>query len=1074
MTTAHTLISGVGAAIGCDYVPSSQRIVFVEFYGSVAAFDVAAGSYAVLGRNYSNPEDIVVEPAGTALVSERAGTVVRVDLANADRGQATEVVPGSFGLREPQQLALRPDGQRAWVVEYTYGGQPGRLLELDLASTPAGVTIKLADLDRAVGLAVTADGSTAYVSEQTGTGRIRRVDLTTGTTSVVAQGLPAPFFLRWADAAQAALLVALRDPVNQVRRLDLSATPPATSLVLSVLPWRASSVLTLPDGRLVVCSDRSVTAYDPAADEPVSATPRGLGGGGAMYQPKVSPSGTRRMFVACDMGGLYRSQDGGASWQMRDERQVQGSARFSTAFDPAAPDHLVGYHAVRGLMESVDGGGAWTPYSPALPAGAVVTAAAFSSASELFVGTRTGLYRRSGGAWAQVVSGVDEPVTDLAGKQLEQVNSADVLKIVFVRHPVSGDELCFVATVRGIWTCDLAGGGNTWTPFNTGLPLVADPGPAVSYFYDHDPPNPSLPRLYVASPVRGLAGGSRPGSYYVLYAAVAGQRASAYDPTMPFSGGVYRCLVDSATTTPQWQPAMGTGTRRLNQTTFGGPVGDFTGTPIARYEHLAVAEQQAAATPPDPDTVYISVINSTFTPNVYKTANRGDDWDGVYAGFQKGVYNVEGGWLDLEPLATAQPPGTYGGLGWGFGGAAKGLCAAPTDPNTAAFTNNGVLHLTQDGGQGAVPPQRDWSSRYTRRVPQATPGVVRWQTVGLDVTTNWSYYIDPADPYLHFIACTDIGLARSEDLGETWASVSQAARGAGLSQLDSWRNFYELVFAAGAMFAAVSTQHDLPYPKELGNLRVGAVLRSDTQGQTWYRVGNVSPNNRPVVSLVYGGPSGQEALYASVWREGVFRSSDLGATWTPEFSLPGSLNRAYRLQFDDTGVLYCLMSGPGSGSGLYRRDPTAGWSDLTVALRNSIGANGFYPMDYAVRPVTPDAIWLCTTAVGGVADGAVYKGTPSGVGWQWTGQLGIAQMPPGSQSFFHGFAPFFDPRDPTGATVYATTTTHGTWRTSDAGATWAEVGILPFISTQRICFDDRQPGTGYITTLGGGSWKVDL
>jgi len=138
---------------------------------------------------------------------------------------------------------------------------------------------------------------------------------------------------------------------------------------------------------------------------------------------------------------------------------------------------------------------------------------------------------------------------------------------------------------------------------------------------------------------------------------------------------------------------MGT-TTQLNQSVFNpavNPAGDFTGTPIARYEHLAIAEQQAAASVPTPDTVYVSVINETFTPNVYKTIDRGLNWNGVYAGFQKGTTNVVGGWLDVEPFAAGPlVVGQYAGLGWGFGGAAHNLGSAPSNANVAAFTNEGV------------------------------------------------------------------------------------------------------------------------------------------------------------------------------------------------------------------------------------------------------------------------------------------------------------------------------------------------------------------------------------------------
>ncbi len=44
--------------------------------------------------------------------------------------------------------------------------------------------------------------------------------------------------------------------------------------------------------------------------------PLGLGGGGAMYAPGIAAADPDRLMVNCDMGGAYRSEDGGRSWEM--------------------------------------------------------------------------------------------------------------------------------------------------------------------------------------------------------------------------------------------------------------------------------------------------------------------------------------------------------------------------------------------------------------------------------------------------------------------------------------------------------------------------------------------------------------------------------------------------------------------------------------------------------------------------------------------------------------------------------------------------------------------------------------
>jgi hypothetical protein len=178
---------------------------------------------------------------------------------------------------------------------------------------------------------------------------------------------------------------------------------------------------------------------------------------------------------------------------------------------------------------------------------------------------------------------------------------------MFVRDP-TGNELCFVATVRHIYQCNIANNGNTWATVEQGLPLQSVTGPPVSLFAPGDATSPL--REYVASPIRDLAGSYAPGQYYIMYATVSGAPTSRWDaktvnPSFAFTGGVYSYYVDAATVAPQWQPVMGTGSQSLDTTVFIGSTSQFAGTPIARYERLATTEQVRIGTNPDPDTVYM-------------------------------------------------------------------------------------------------------------------------------------------------------------------------------------------------------------------------------------------------------------------------------------------------------------------------------------------------------------------------------------------------------------------------------------------------------------------------------------
>ena len=80
----------------------------------------------------------------------------------------------------------------------------------------------------------------------------------------------------------------------------------------------------------------------------------GPGGGGAMFNPTISPHDSQTVLVSCDMTGAYITHDGGRSWRMFN---LRGTVRFF-AFDPAQAKTI--YAAVGGLWRSTDDGESWS------------------------------------------------------------------------------------------------------------------------------------------------------------------------------------------------------------------------------------------------------------------------------------------------------------------------------------------------------------------------------------------------------------------------------------------------------------------------------------------------------------------------------------------------------------------------------------------------------------------------------------------------------------------------------------------------------------------------------------------
>jgi hypothetical protein len=214
-----------------------------------------ASGYAVLGTGYSNPEDVKISIDSThAYVTERSGNFVKVSLAAADRSAATLVVSG---MNAPQQIALDEAHNAAYVVEYAAAGH---LWRIDLMSGTK--TAILSNLNFAVGIVLSSDLQYAYVSEQTtgpDEGRVSRFRLSDGSRQAVVTGLTGPFDLTWADAACTSLFVTERDPANRITRIDVTS---GTSNVVAAVASRPSSVSLAGASRLLVCCDQVIQSID--------------------------------------------------------------------------------------------------------------------------------------------------------------------------------------------------------------------------------------------------------------------------------------------------------------------------------------------------------------------------------------------------------------------------------------------------------------------------------------------------------------------------------------------------------------------------------------------------------------------------------------------------------------------------------------------------------------------------------------------------------------------------------------------------------------------------------------------
>ncbi len=571
--------------------------------------------------------------------------------------------------------------------------------------------------------------------------------------------------------------------------------------------------------------------------------------------------------------------------------------------------------------------------------------------------------------------------------------------------------ILFAATDQGIWRSDDA--GQTWATKTDGLPSTS---------------------------IQGFAGGSNEaGGRIVLYCTVPSK-----DEGGVFTGGVFRSMDRGDT----WQSAMGaginTGTKQIDQWAYG---------PIAQY-------RQVLTTDADPRTVYALNTSTGFHPPHHETVYRSDDagrtWRATF--FQDPrfeQYNVAPNYV------TASVGQSLKGGDTPFGAA---ICNS--DPNRLILVWS-ESYITHDGGDS-------WFNGDTYVAPghEAGPGCA-WACTGLVVTTTWHYYIDPFEANRHYIAYTDIGFARSLDVGQTWIWWDK-------NTWAPWRNTcYEIAFdpeAPGKMWGAFSDVHDIPNDNIIserhGHNRPGGVCISRDFGASWQAEAQGIPP-RPVTSVVLDpkSPKGRRTLFAGVFDEGVYKSIDDGRTWTLRKTGLGDPKnmRVSRVVLHADGTLFAMVCAKrpaqgrpliSEGVGLYRStDRAETWEKVNPPKAGLF----LYPKDFSVHPADSNVILLgACDADSQDRSGGLYGTKDGGRSWQRLGRQG--------RQTFGGY--FHPERE---GWIYMTLTEGapgaGLWLSRDHGRSWQAFDDLPFSNVQRVAFAPSDQRVVYVTTFGGSVWR---
>jgi photosystem II stability/assembly factor-like uncharacterized protein len=212
--------------------------------------------------------------------------------------------------------------------------------------------------------------------------------------------------------------------------------------------------------------------------------------------------------------------------------------------------------------------------------------------------------------------------------------------------------------------------------------------------------------------------------------------------------------------------------------------------------------------------------------------------------------------------------------------------------------------------------------------------------------------------------------------------------------------------------AGTTSSTDFPLAHAIQQTNGGGTLfKSSDGGKQWSpaRAGLTSPS---VTALVIH-PKSHTTLFAGTANDGVYKSIDAGASWTPT-ALTDSEVFSLVWAGPDASALYAV-----SAEGLFRTaDGGSNWEGLPLTLRNS-------PSFVAVDPTDPATLYIDQPAAG--SGFAIYKSTDAGSTWAETGlrnqyDLSLVIDPARPSDLFAG-------------------SSDGVFRSTDGGITWAQTPV---------------------------------
>jgi photosystem II stability/assembly factor-like uncharacterized protein len=565
----------------------------------------------------------------------------------------------------------------------------------------------------------------------------------------------------------------------------------------------------------------------------------GPGGGGWLTALAFSPPNT--ILAGCDVGGVYRSDDWGYTWQIVNDGLTNYNVN-AILVDPLDANMLY-LGTLGGVFISIDRGGTWAAKRNGFPGTSLWSFSAPISTIALAPVANQGqprvIYAGIGDSHAhRFGSGTIYKSVD-SGDSWFVVNTDPYHNLAFnalvysiVVDPTNPDHL-FAATDKGFYQSEDA--GVSWQPSNTGLPHTNT-------------------RQVVMHPTDSN----------ILYLTI-----HATPNQVPWQGGVYKSINGGDT----WV-AMNTG---LSQ---------FVGNPTIPDPALITSNyEQLVIDPHNPNVLYLGDISWT-TAGVYKSMDGGNHWNKTVnpTSLHPGNFIGVGPSVECLLLIPTLPGMVYFGTPMELylsedSGTNWRQVDSDETPGGSGYWRGRGLETTSlyDIAVDPVDSNRVYFGFYDIGFQKSLDGGVTFKHAGHELQ-YWRLFfkivIDPASPNILYASTGDRihgQLAKSADYGETWYPIGTPGSGSCC--------IYSLVI-------------DPTSQTGMRTLYAGShsegVFKSIDGGATWVEknIGLGENGNRSISSLVID-PTNPNVLYAGLDMQGmpsdqyggVYKTVDGGDHW---------------------------------------------------------------------------------------------------------------------------------------------------------------------------------------------------